>query len=1408
MSNENNINNELSGETEVIKTIITNVSSETKRFNQSLRRELNNIIDVDIHAEDIDLILEYKPTNEIDLFKIPNLSGEVKVGYEKQIVKVVSNMVSQFVREYPNLHVINTDTRLAMKNVLLRNIHVSEKNELLDIDKMDNILSNNKSMNANLGEFVDGIFDGTTQEISSLYFEMTNDIETLKKYEKWSYTLEKSISINRKIFEEQNEHISLRGKSNLYISAFELKGKIENQKRKLGIKAPLIFIPIVILDNGDNYSVYFDDNRKIEMNEDVIVAYNTLHKKNTIINRNSFNKILNNHISIDDALEEIKQLYISNGLDIEDKIGKNVFTISNSISLGNMKVLKSLMHFDLNEILENGFITDNIIQMFSTKDPNFKQTVINGSVDEEVEQKINDLKSEGKYEVSTITKLNYPQEQAIKNLNVYDNIIIQGPPGTGKTETIVSIISDSILRNKKILVSSEKKVALEVIYSRLQELAKYSILLTDIRDTSKFYDQLEFMLEYGINDKLNQSNSSLLMSDNEIMFRRNETRTNIVDFIKTYEEIFVYLRTNEIGKTYSYLYQNHAMHRTTISKIKNILDESNLINIIKSNKLLSPRLYDVLYMLNEKFSYKKENTEFDLDKAVIASYPFLITHTKKYITTNRVSKVIQQIQDTPEDMLFSEKGFTAKTKTILRKIFRNSEHLFSYIQTKEEIINVVNIVHKKIRQVEMKVDESDPYQIIESLGSAWMLIFDKIIDFMESKGKIINPKLISALIFDHTIKQILLFKESTNPKLQQNISNGNIGTFNKMISKHLTEIIEFNSTLTERKLRDSLLKVMSNSSKMTEIQSFIENNKHANINKFFSENWEEVFKGVNVWLLPAEEVPTLFPLEPEMFDVVVIDEASQMVVEKALPLMYRAKQLVISGDSKQLKPSVNTDNRIFYDNQTSEINNAIMPSTGLQDTLKNKFHYNLINYHYRSSFAELINFSNAFIYKNSLYVSTPKTYVSSNPPIEWLKVKKARNVNGRNVVEAKKVVKRLVALIKEDPNQTIGIIAFSIKQKEELKNAIEKEAEINEKLDLFIRTNAFNDGGEDTSLFIKNVSEVQGDERDTIIFSIAFAASSSGEMPKKLGEISKQHGENRLNVAITRAKKKNIIITSLEPGDLNLPLEDVGGNLLKHFLYYAQAVASGKDRVVRRILKQKDTGEAKSFESPMHEEIYKLLKKANYNVEYSFGFDDYKMDFVIRDPETNEVVLGINLDNKQYLRNFNTLEREYYLPTYLEARGWNIMRIWSHQWSKDPEIENKKILKTAEQEIRNAKDKNNIISLFDLGETILDMSQDDPDFVEESQAIDTIVETENMFESAKIALNEVKRELKSNKRLAEEDKWLREYRALETLKGNKALETDQLIERDFLVDPKTKRIDGIEDSDIDDIIKLSVEGDE
>ncbi len=1393
---ENNIEKNRALENDVIRTGMINL-------NQLIYSEIYDILIKDEefveHANRsiFDDLIYYKPVSLEELERIKSTTEEFVDHFGSTIVNKIRYLINDFESRNPIVKRITPEVREVMELVLYRNNLLTSDNPIIKRAKIDEenikelfINKDKKSLEAEDG-ILNKIFGGAT-DFTSLEF---------KTQEQLGEELTKTSIIS---FEEDRI-------SKLYLSIGSLTGTLSNKEEKIKIDAPVLFIPVKL--KQDEYTeellISYDDKRHFEINTDIILLNNRLMQENTHIKYDSFNEIKSfAEYSLESIKYELNKFYEDNGIEIVKTTTAGKLVLSMDFAIGLYDVYKNPTQIDLKWILENGFITSNIEKMFSKKEEQTKLNELKGIADEEVERKRRSLIEKNEYEVSFINKLNFPQDKAIKGSKIHDNIVIQGPPGTGKTETITSIISDAVLRGKKILVSSEKLVAIDVIKSRMQDLAKYTILFNKNIESADFYDQINFMISEAIKDKSNQANSSMIASDNEILFNRQESRKEIIGFMKQYQSIFQYLNSNEIGKTYSFLYKNHGAHRTNVPAFKAILNKSSLIEIIRQNRLFTPRLYDILYMLNQKFAHKKEVNEFDLDKAILSKYPFLLTHTRTGLKEKNVIKTLEELELTSNEALYSGKDFTSVAKKILKKVFVDVVHISNYLTSRDEIINVVNAIKNKMDQLKLEVDEENSTDIFNSLGAAWADTFNDIKEIYVARKKVVPRELISNVIFDHTIREILSLKESSNVELQANISNGNISTFNQMISKHLSEIVEKNLTLAGRKLRDKLIDTLVESGKMSEIQSISENQKSFNVNKFMDIFWKEIFEAIDIWLLPTDNVPQFFPLVPEMFDIVIIDEASQMQVEKAIPLLFRAKKLIISGDDKQIKPSVIKERIVYYDDTQIEWDDVLLPPLGLQDALKNKFPNYLLNYHYRSKYSELILFSNRFIYGGNLHVSTPKTYKPELPPIQFVKVKTGKIAAGKNAVEATEVVKRVVKQIKEDPNKTIGIIAFTQKQREQIEEKLFEAAAKNDELDLYIRTNAFSGNGEDTSLFVKNVSEVQGDERDVIFFSITFAKDAKGNLPKHLGVISEENGENRLNVAITRAKEKIVVVSSIEPNDIELPAKDRGGGLVKQYLYYAQAFETKNENNIRRILKMQLVPETKVFESRMHEEIFNMLSNEGYDVEYNYGLDDYKIDFVIRN-EDKEIILGINLDNNQYLRNFNTMEREYYLPTYLEARGWNIIRVWSHQWSKDPDGENRQIIERIERAI-DAHKNGSVISLFGSGKTILDIkSAADDEFIneledEEAGPNGIVDEGQRLINERYKLINEMSKQIISERHRLEEEKWMKEYQSFEN-KGT-TLGIDELgleLDEFMKVEDNSKDMDGIEDDEVNALLRLS-----
>ena len=286
-------------------------------------------------------------------------------------------------------------------------------------------------------------------------------------------------------------------------------------------------------------------------------------------------------------------------------------------------------------------------------------------------------------------------------------------------------------------------------------------------------------------------------------------------------------------------------------------------------------------------------------------------------------------------------------------------------------------------------------------------------------------------------------------------------------------------------------------------------------------------------------------------------------------------------------------------------------------------------------------------------------------------------INRSNAEEAMEVV-RLVkdALNNRKENETIGIITFNITQRDLIDDLLEIEA--GKDPEFGKRYYAESDrveNNEDFSLFVKNIENVQGDERDIIIFSTAYAKNENGRVTASFGSLSQDGGENRLNVAISRAKKKVYLVTSIEPEDLNVDSsKNNGPKLFKKYLQYVRAVSEGKDKLAQEILysvcdSETSRNEEVHFDSDFENQVCDALKKEGLTVDTQIGVSGYKIDLAVYDTEASKYILGIECDGAAFHSSSSARERDIYRQRYLESRGWNIIRIWSKDWWTNPQRE-------------------------------------------------------------------------------------------------------------------------------------------
>ncbi|MGN0767827.1 MAG: AAA domain-containing protein, partial [Christensenellales bacterium] len=441
--------------------------------------------------------------------------------------------------------------------------------------------------------------------------------------------------------------------------------------------------------------------------------------------------------------------------------------------------------------------------------------------------------------------------------------------------------------------------------------------------------------------------------------------------------------------------------------------------------------------------------------------------------------------------------------------------------------------------------------------------------------------------------------------------------------------------------------------------------------EFFS---DYLFRLFPCWLMSPQTVSTIFPLEKNMFDLVVFDEASQMFVENALPTIYRGNHIVVAGDGKQLRPSsgfvrrYQADDSFDYNMDLST--QAALEVESLLDLATAKFTPVHLVYHYRSMYSELIDFSNMAFYDNKLQIAPNITLSAGYKPIERIKVRGVWQ-SRHNHEEAVAVVKLVRNILRERKyNESIGIVTFNNEQKEYIEDMLDAEADKVAvfRKQLYLEQNRI-ENGENYSLFVKNLENVQGDERDIIIFSIGYAKNDYDRVVAQFGSLSTDGGENRLNVAITRAKKKIYVVTSIEPEELDNieTTKNNGPKLLKKYLLYARAVSNGNSDEVKAVLATFNAGK-KAVEpiGAYEEKIKQGLESMGYTVYTNLGNTSYKLSLGVFDKTLNRFVLGIECDYRAYESSDSVLERDVYRIKFLENRGWKIVRVWSRDWWQSP----------------------------------------------------------------------------------------------------------------------------------------------
>lgn len=395
-------------------------------------------------------------------------------------------------------------------------------------------------------------------------------------------------------------------------------------------------------------------------------------------------------------------------------------------------------------------------------------------------------------------------------------------------------------------------------------------------------------------------------------------------------------------------------------------------------------------------------------------------------------------------------------------------------------------------------------------------------------------------------------------------------------------------------------------------------------------------------LSTAQYVDPNFP----KFDLIIFDEASQIPTDISVGSISRAKNCVVVGDPKQMPPT-----SFFSSNIMNEDNIELEDLESLlDDCLAANFPEKHLKWHYRSEHESLIHFSNRTYYNSNLLTYPSPTNVKSKVKFKNIKGIYKRGSERVNEEEASYIVNLLIKHLKSESKDSIGVVTFNIQQQNLIENLLEEELIKKKKLDEK-NLNA------NERIFIKNLENVQGDERDIILFSTTFGPDEEGYMTMNFGPLNSSGGWRRLNVAITRARREMIVISSFNPEEIDLnrtKAEGVKG--LKGFLEYAQNY-----KMLPPVNKNL-FGHSNNIIIAIQDK----LKKHGYDSQINIGNSEFKIDLGILNPkDENQFILGILLDGDNYYASKTSIDRNVIQPFILNRLGWEIETIWSIDWYED-----------------------------------------------------------------------------------------------------------------------------------------------
>jgi predicted DNA-binding WGR domain protein/DNA polymerase III delta prime subunit len=741
----------------------------------------------------------------------------------------------------------------------------------------------------------------------------------------------------------------------------------------------------------------------------------------------------------------------------------------------------------------------------------------------------------------------------------------------------------------------------------------------------------------------------------------------------------------------SYDFSQHAVHpgyETVLQQLKEEFDAAGLVGMEKRYLQQQYKIdnVDLTFLSIERLRAKQGDKEID----------YLLHHPEAnqlVLRLSRLNNSLQKLQtqlhqcltdyDTkPVNEIYDELESISMNADSLRDLLPALREYAELPDTMKEIIRTQPVTPIQAEASMAQKTLSHVYQYNKAFAHTDMQAIEKAVHQIQ-----------------HSYQKLLkvnadFIRAAARRRFLQNVELSNIAS-----SQLSPEQREFKKNYTEGR------KILEN--------EFNKSMRYKSIRELSAKESGLVLKDLkSVWLMSPLSVSDSLPVDINFFDVVIFDEASQITLEEGIPALYRAKQTIIVGDDKQMPPTnfftVRTEDpddlEVYIPEEDDELLSNDADSLLIQGA--RKLNNVMLGWHYRSRFETLISFSNHAFYEAGLFTIPDRTiHHTDKLAIEVLKPKEAaqhadalfdRSISFHflpnavyekrvNTDEAEYIAQLVKALLLRNVKESIGIVAFSQEQQQTIEDALTslaaKDKDFEQKLeDAWGRT----EEEQFIGLFVKNLENVQGDERDIIIMSVCYGFDSRKKMIMNFGPINKKGGEKRLNVIFSRAKKHMAVVSSIRHHHITNEYNE-GANYFKRFLQYAELVSMGDMKNARSILdslvlNKKERGTS-SVGSIILSQIKEQLEKRGYEVAEHVGQSAFKCSLAVKaKPGDTTYSLSILVDDDKHYRNDNLLEQYYQRPAILQTFDWRTINVFAKDWLHQPDKVIEQILKRIQQE--------------------------------------------------------------------------------------------------------------------------------